>query len=206
MRPLEIRDGPADTAVIAEYEATRREAVGRGLAAGAGVLAAASVPFLLDTVSAFAGSSGDADVLERALGLEQAAVFAYRTVAAGGKLGPTTRVARLFAEQEQEHADALTRAVEAHGGTPPAKPARIRDVPGLEVAAEGTATDILTFAVELETMATKAYYEAQGRLRAPRLVLLSATIMAADAQHLVVLRQALKRNPSPHAFVTGSAS
>lgn len=203
---LRIRDGEADTDVVADYEATRRHAVGAGLAAGAGVLSAASIPFLLGVADAFADSGGDADVIERAVGLEQTAVFAYRTAARTRKLGRTTRVANLFAEQEQEHADALTRALAGLGGKPPAKPERARDVPGLEKAAAGSARELLTFAVELETMAVKAYYEAHAKLRDPRLISTSAAIMADEAQHLVVLRQALGHNPSPEAFVTGGAA
>lgn len=203
---LHIRDGEVDTDAVTDYEATRRRVVGGGLAAGAGVLSAASVPFLLGVGDAFADSAGDADVIERAVGLEQDAVFAYRAAAHTGKLGSVTRVASLFAEQEQEHADALTRALAGLGGKPPAKPESAGDVPGLERAAAGSARELLTFAVELETMAVKAYYEAHGKLRNPRLISTSAAIMANEAQHLVVLRQALGRNPSPDAFVTGGAA
>lgn len=203
---LRIRDGEVDTDVIADYEATRRQVVGRGLVAGAGVLSATGIPLLLGVGDAFAGSGGDAHILERAVALEQTAVVAYRAAARSGKLGSATRVARLFAAQEQEHADALERALAGLGGKAPPKPESARDVPGLEKAAAGNARELLTFAVELETMAVKAYYEAQAKLRDPKLISTSAAIMADEAQHLVVLRQALGHNPSPDAFVTGGAA
>lgn len=199
------RNGEPDADATAEHETTRRQAVGRGIAAGAGALTAATMPALVGVANAFADADGDADVIERAVGLEQSAAFAYTAAANSGKLGAATRVARHFAVQEQEHADALTRALEGLGRSAPAKPTRPRDVAGLGAAIAGGAHDILTFAVEVETMSLKAYYEAHGKLRDASLIATSATIMADEAQHLVVLRQALGRNPSPDAFVTGAA-
>jgi hypothetical protein len=52
-------------------------------------------------------------------------------------------------------------------------------------------------------MALAAYYEAHAKLKDPGLLSAAASIMANEAQHLVVLRQALKKNPSPSALVTG---
>jgi rubrerythrin len=201
-----IRDGDVDTAIIAEYEQSRRELVRRGLVAGGAVVAATAVPFLLHARNAMAQADGDAAILEAAIELEQTAVFAYTAAAKGGKLGKATNVATLFARQEQEHADALTQALEGLGGKAPAKPTRPGDVDGLAKAAGGNATDILNFAVELETMAVGAYYEAHSMLKSPKLLSTGASILANEAQHLVVLRQALRKNPSPDAFVTGGSS
>jgi rubrerythrin len=201
---LHITDGDVDTSVIAEYERSRRELVQRGIAAGGAVVAASAIPFFLRVRNTFAMSTGDAAVLEAAVGLEQQAVFAYTAAAASGKLGKSEPVARLFAEQEQEHADGLTRALRNLGGSPPPKPEAPGDVPGLADAARGNAADITNFAVELETMAVAAYYDAHGKLKAPELLATGASIMANEAQHLVVLRQALGKNPSPDAFVTGA--
>jgi hypothetical protein len=52
-------------------------------------------------------------------------------------------------------------------------------------------------------MAVAAYYEAHRKLRDTKVLQTAAQIMAAEGQHLVVLRQALRRNPAPHAFETG---
>jgi rubrerythrin len=201
-----ISDGPVDTAVVADYERTRRELMRRGLVAGGAVIAASSVPLFLRVTKAFAQADGDAAILEAAVGLEQTAVFAYTAAAGSGKLDPaTTKVAKLFAAQEQEHADGLTAALEALGGSAPPKPTGPEDVEGLaEAAAKGQAA-IARFAVELETTAVAAYYDAHGKLKDPKLLSTGASIMANEAQHLVVLRQALGANPSPDAFVTGES-
>jgi len=201
--PIHIADGDVDTTVIADYERSRRDLVQRGIAVGGVVVAASAIPFFLRIRNAFAQAEGDASVLEAAVGLEQQAVFAYTAAADSGKLGTSEPIARLFAEQEQEHADGLARALRERGGSPPPKPTSPMDVPGLAEAAGGNAVDITNFAIELETMAVAAYYDAHGKLRAPELLATGASIMANEAQHLVVLRQALGKNPSPDAFVTG---
>lgn len=198
-----IRDGDVDTAVIAEYEQSRRDLMRKGLVVGGAVIAATSIPFFLKARNAMAQADDDAAILEAAVGLEQMAVFAYTAAAKSGKLGKASAVATLFAKQEQEHADGLIQALESLGGKAPAKPTKVEDVDGLAEAAGGDATDILEFAVDLETSAVGAYYDAHGKLKAPELLSTGASIMANEAQHLVVLRQALKQNPSPDAFVTG---
>ncbi len=200
---LIIDNADVDTAVIVEYEDSRRELMKRGLIAGGAVLAASSIPFLLNARNAMAQADGDAAILEAAIGLEQQAVFAYTAAAASGKLGPAGAVAKLFAEQEQEHADALIAAQKKLGGKVPPKPTMAEDVEGLAEAAGGDAKSILEFAIELETAAVGAYYDAHGKLKSPELLSAGASIMANEGQHLVVLRQALKQNPVPDAFETG---
>ncbi len=196
-------DANVDTSLIVDYEQNRRELMRKGVIFGGAVVAASAVPFFMKTLNAFAQADGDAEILQAAIGLEQSAVFAYTAAAGTGKLGKSTPVAKLFAKQEQEHADGLISALEGLGGKAPAKPTKPEDVPGLAEAAGGDAKDITEFAVELETMAVAAYYDAHGKLQAPELLSTGASIMANEAQHLVVLRQALGQDPSPNAFVTG---
>jgi rubrerythrin len=207
---LIITDGDCDTALIAEYEATRRDAVRRGLVAGGAIVAASTIPLLLRVRNAFAQASSDQQILEGAVGLEQTAVFAYDTAAASGALQkPVADVAKLFRDQEQEHADGLTAALEDLGGTPPEPPT---DPAAVEVG--GTAlsdlrnqTDILRFAVELENSAVMAYIDAHRKLKSPDLLKTGAQIMSNEGQHLVVLRQALGASPAqsvPAAFEAGT--
>lgn len=199
-----IRDGNVDTALVAEYEATRRDALRRGIAIGGTILAATSIPMLLKVRTAFAQSESEAAILEAAIGLEQMAVVAYDTAAATGLLDdPTTKIAQLFRDQEQEHADALSTALESLGGTAP-EPPSATDIEGLGDVEDQAG--VAMFAIELETMAVAAYYDAHGKLQDPKLLQTGASIMANEAQHLVVLRQALGEDPSPHAFVTGEAA
>lgn len=151
-----------------------------------------------------AQAGGDAALLGAAIAMEQEAAFAYAALADGGRLGPLGDVARQFAEQEQEHADALSRALRNRGGSPPSKPSAAGDVPGLARALRGARGQALEFAVELENRALAAYYRAHARLEAPELLSTVASIMGSEAQHLVVLRQALGTTPVTEAFVTGS--
>ena len=201
---LIVRDGHADTAAVAEFERSRRDLVRRGIALAGTVVAAGAIPQLLRVRNAFAQADSDAAVLEAAVTLEQQAVLAYTAAADSGKLGRSEAIVRLLARQEQEHADGLAKSLGELGASAPAKPAAPKDVPGLAEATRGDSRDILRFAVELETMAVAAYYDAHGKLTAPELLSTSGSIMANEAQHLVVLRQALGRNPSPRAFVTGA--
>lgn len=203
---LVVHDADVDTATIAEYEATRRDAVRRGLAFGGAALAASSIPLLLGVRNAFAKADGDAAILEKAVGLEQTAVFTYTAAVATGKLGgPATAVAKLFAKQEQEHLDGLSAALKDLGGALPVPPKAVADIAGLTAAAR-SAKGILSFAIELETMALAAYYDAHKKLSDAKLLQTGAQIMANEGQHLVVLRTALGRNPVPNAFETGVAT
>jgi rubrerythrin len=201
---LVIRDGDVDIAVIAEYEATRRDAMRRGIAAGGALLAATSIPLLLGVRNAFAQEEDDdAAILEAAIRLEQTAVVAYDTAAGSGLLdAATTRVAELFRDQEQEHADALTTALDQLGGSAPRPPApdAIEGLGDLRSQAE-----VANFAIELETMAVAAYYDAHQKLQTAELLQTGASIMANEGQHLVVLRQAVGKDPVPNAFETGEA-
>ena len=63
--------------------------------------------------------------------------------------------------------------------------------------------DVANFAIELELAAVAAYYDAHAKLVDAKLLQTGAAIMANEAQHLVVLRQAAKQDPVPHAFETG---
>lgn len=184
---------------MSETIVTRRQVVRHGMA----VVSVSAAPLLLRARSALAQTRGDAEVLEAAIGMEQAAEFAYTAIADSGKLGRLDPVARLFAQQEQEHAGALTRALRDRGGSPPAKPTSAEDVPGLVEATGGSPREVMAFAGELETAAVAAYYNALAKLEAPELLSMAASIMANEAQHLAVLRESLGRVAVPDAFVTG---
>ncbi len=198
---LRITDGDANTADVALYESTRRDALRRGLIAGGGVLCASAVPTLLRVGRAFAAADGDEAVLSRAVGLEQTAVVAYGAALGAGTLGPDLQATvRRIRGQERQHAAALTAALRKLGGSPP-RPPRPGEIRGLR--ALRTQNEIAAFAIELENMVVAAYYQGQQKLREPALLRTTAQIMASEGQHLVVLRQALGRDPVPQAFETG---
>jgi rubrerythrin len=195
-------EGAAPEAFAADGR-TRREALGRGLVLGGALVGAASAPALLGARTALAAADDDARILAAAIRLEQSAVVVYATAATSGLLGPRLEaVARRFRDQEQEHADALTAALRQIGGRPPLPP-RPAQIAGLR--ALRTREQVLSFAVDLELEAVAAYYEAHQKLADPALLRTGAQIMANEGQHLVVLRQALGRQPLPDAFETGQA-
>lgn len=201
---LIIEDGDADTAAIAAYEVTRRDAVRRGLTAAGAVLGAGLVPALLSARQAFAaGGQDDAGILASAIRLENTAVAAYAAAVQSGALTPQLRrTAALFGRQEAEHAAALTAALKNMGGTPPAGTDAKLLAP---LKSARSQKQVVQFAIDLETMVVAAYHDAAKRLRQAHLLQTSAQIMSNEGQHLVVLRQALGKNPVPHAFETGKA-
>jgi rubrerythrin len=201
---LIIEDGDADTAAIAAYEATRRDAVRRGLAAGGAVIGAALVPVLLSVRDVFAAApQNDAGILSSAIRLENTAVAAYAAAVNSGVLTPPfRRTAALFGRQEAEHAAALTAALKSLGGTPPTGTDAKLLAP---LKGARSQKQIAQFAIELETMAVAAYHDASKKLQQARLLQTSAQIMSNEGQHLVVLRQALGKDPVPNAFENGKA-
>jgi rubrerythrin len=201
-----IADGHAGTAQIAGYERDRRELMRRGLGLGGAVVTASAIPLLLAVRNAFAESGTDEKILQQAITLERVAVIAYDTVIGGGMLnGRVERLVRLLRAHEQQHADALATALTDLGGTAPPEPSGLKDV---DAVVEGlgnvsTQADVLRFAIELETAAVAAYYDAQAKLVEARLLQTGASIMASEGQHLVLLRQAASRPPVPNALETG---
>jgi rubrerythrin len=212
-------DADVPTADIAEYETSRRDLVRRGIATGGATLFASSVPLLLAARNAFAKASGDAAILTSAITLEQIAVFSYDAAIKSGALqAPVKKVATLFRDQEQAHADGLAVALKALGGTRPAKPTAVPAVDkalagvGIKkgLAALKTQADIATFAIELESVAIGAYYDAHKKLKDPQLLMTGAQIMANEGQHITVLRGLVAagdiKKQIPNAFENGKAS
>ncbi len=201
-----IADGDADTAQLVAFERDRRELLRRGFALGGAAIAASSIPLLLSVRNAFAESTGDAAILEKTIDLEQISVIAYDTAIASGLLSPgVLRIARRFREHERQHAATMTTALTDLGGAPPARPEGIADVDEV-VKGLGDVTsqaDVANFAIELETASVAAYHDAQSKLIETRLLQTSASIMANEGQHLVVLRTIVGAKPVPNAFETG---
>ncbi|HEV2057894.1 MAG TPA: ferritin-like domain-containing protein [Solirubrobacteraceae bacterium] len=203
-----ITDGAASTAEVAAFERDRRELLRHGFGFGGTALMASSIPLLWSVRSAFAeaGGDGDAPVLAKAINLERVTVVAYDSLIAGELLSPSVRgVLRRFRAHEQQHAETLTTSLTSLGGTPPAPPAGPADV---DRVVEGlrdvrSQSDVLSFLIELETAAVAAYFDAQAKLSEPKLLQTSASIMANEGQHLVVLRRRAGRDPLPNAFETG---
>lgn len=172
--------------------------------------AAALLTSLLLLVASGCGDSGhgaetdpekgsDAAILNEALARELTLLDAYTQ---GNPLlrGSRRALGRRLRAQQQEYANALTKAIRGLGGDTEAEaeeldPSRLRD-----------ADAYLDLVYELESAALAFYVEGAPRLytAAPRT--LDASLAAGHAQHLVVLRGALGADPAasvPEAFDGG---
>jgi len=178
---------------MSAIDRSRRELA---LTAGAAV-AAAALPFVARSEDAFAQATDDVSTLQALLGLELAAVTAYQR--SQSQLGG---VARLFRNQDRQHAAALTAALRQMG----AKPTATVDASVLSgLSAAGSRRSRAQFAIGLEDAAVRAYQAAHRNLRDASLMQLATTILGNQAQHLVVLRQIAGRAPVPGAFERGSS-
>lgn len=155
-----------------------------------------------------AGDGGDAksekeadvELLNGVLSRQLGAVDAYeRTIP--GLRGTAAAAAKELRAQEQEHADAIVKALRALGGEAGAEPEEV-DLPKLR-----TRTDRLGFLFELEGATIDYELNIVTRLNQawPRGLL--GSIVANQAQHRVLLRQLLGQPGTeaiPEAFEDGS--
>jgi rubrerythrin len=183
----------------------------RGGAARRALLTAASCALAAAALAACGGSGGtttavpdkaaDAETLNNVLARELAAVRAYeRTLPL--LHGPALASVRRFRAQEQEHVDAVVKALRGLGEV--AAPERE------EIESEGVKTpaDALGFLYEVESVSVANDLRAISHLTAPWPRSLLGSIAANQAQHLVALRRALGASAAesiPEAFEDGTA-
>lgn len=142
------------------------------------------------------GTASDLGTLRGALAIELTAIEAYGR---GVPLlrGPRRRACDLFLAQEQEHADALTKAITRLGGS-----AAVAMIP-LDYSVL-TAPRFLVLARRIANAAIGVYLEALPRLSSGELRATTATILADEAEHLSVLLGFLGRPQAPAALVAGN--
>lgn len=107
-------------------------------------------------------------------------------------------VGRRLRAQQGEYVDALTKSIRGVGGE--------TDAEASELDATGDRAAVLDLAYELESAALAAYVDVAPRLNTSAPRTLAASLAAAHAQHLVVLRQGLGASLSdsiPEAFDGG---
>ncbi len=180
-------------------EATRRQALARGLIAGGAIVAAPAAA--LAVAGRAEAKAGEAELLERAIRLEQEAGVAYESLAGGDLLDEeVAKAAELFADQQREHVGALSAALEDLDGKVPPTP-RPAQIGGLDEA--GSQADGLELAIDLENALIRAYGEIVASPASPAILKTVVEIAGNAAQHLVVLRQQLGDPPLPEAFETG---
>lgn len=155
-----------------------------------------------EVTTAVPDKEGDAEVLNRILTRQLAAIGAYdRSIPA--LRGMNLEMAREFRAQEQEHADAVVKALRGIGGEAEPKDEEI-EASGLKQPA-----DYLEFLYEVESATIDDELNAIANLTAPWIRPLLATMVANQAQHLVLLRRALGAKPLetvPEPFEDGAVA
>jgi hypothetical protein len=157
------------------------------------VVAAAGAAVLARPAVARAQAAIEADVLTRALRLELTTMFAYDTIGIAGVLdGAAARRLRRLRGHEAEHAAALARALADLGSPQPPPPRDVTqvEVPEIRAGLDGLSgrDDALALLVSIERLSVAAQRAALARLRDVRHIQLAATILAAEAAHLVAWR------------------
>jgi len=141
----------------------------------------------------------DAEILNEALARELTTLDAY-TRGRAVLRAPRRAAGRQLRAQEQEYADALTKAIRGLGGETEAEP----EDPDLTRTRDQAA--LLGRVYELESAALAFYIDAAPRLYTAASRTLDASLATGHAQHLVVLRQELGASRSasvPEAFDGG---
>ncbi len=140
------------------------------------------------TTTAAPDKAADAEVLNQILGRQTAAVAAYDH-SLHGLGGQALELARLFRAQEQEHADAILKALRGLG----AKAEPVSE----EISASGleSEAEYLNFLYELESATIEAELSGVVKLTSASPRSLLATTAANQAQHLVLLRRLLGAKP-----------
>ena len=153
------------------------------------------------TTTAVPDKEADVEILNEVLSRQLGAVAAYEHVLRGlGRFDLAS--ARLFRAQEQEHVDAIVKALRGLGGKAEAQPEEI-DVSRLK-----SRTDYVELLYEMESATIDAELSAISKLSAPWPRSLLASTVANQAQHLVLLRRELGAKPLetvPVPFENGTA-
>ncbi|MCW2494790.1 ferritin-like domain-containing protein [Jatrophihabitans sp.] len=180
-----------DAAKEARYESRKDLKVG-GVLLGAGVLGAAAFAFA-GSASA-AASSKDIMALQTAAGLENLAVFTYKTALTLPFIGGSSAlpVVKAFVTktmaQHTEHGAAFNAAVTKLGGKaqtgtdPKYTPVVKKAAPGLKGPA-----DVVSLAITLEDIAAETYTADVGLVSTKELRQLFASVAGVEAQHRAIL-------------------
>ncbi|HWD66223.1 MAG TPA: ferritin-like domain-containing protein [Solirubrobacteraceae bacterium] len=144
------------------------------LAAGAAYGASAVAPFVSSALAA--GGASDIDILNFALTLEYLESDFYQVKGkAVGLSGEAKTLARLFGDEEAEHASALTAAIKSAGGKPVKKPMFTFPVTNQ--------ASFLKLAYVLENTGVGAYNGAGPSLSDKKLLAAAGSIVQIEARH-----------------------
>lgn len=171
------------------------------------LVAAVAAPLVARAAPAAAAVGGDAAVLTHVARVELVLQAAYRYASRTGS-GRVEALAGAFAGHEADHLGALATGLEALGAPRPVAPRNLGELDGavatLGVTPAPSRTHgpraLLRLLLALEQASLLALNRAHGELADQHLLQTATTIMGCQAQHAVVLRQALHREPLPGAL------
>jgi hypothetical protein len=145
-------------------------------------------PYVTNALAATGG--GDIDILNFALTLEYLETSFYKHKAkAVGLSGDARTLAASFADQEQQHVDALTKAIQAAGGTPVKKPTFVFPVTDQ--------ASFLKLAYVLENTGVGAYNGAGPSLSNPQFLAAAGSIVQIEARHAAAIGLLIGRPVTP---------
>jgi rubrerythrin len=148
------------------------------MTAGAVYGATAVGPYVSQALAASGG--GDVDILNFALTLEylETDFYAHKAKTVGLS-GEAKSLAALIAGHEQQHVDALTKAISAAGGKPVKKPAFVFPVTDQ--------ASFLKLAYVLENTGVGAYNGAGPALKNPAYLAAAGSIVQVEARHAAAI-------------------
>jgi Ferritin-like domain len=168
-----------ELAAIEVHGMSRASFILRGaMTAGAVYGASAVGPYVSDALGASAG--GDVDILKFALTLEYLETDFYKHKAKTVRLsGEAKSLAAVIASHEQEHVDALVKAIKAAGGTPAKQPKFVFPVTDQ--------ASFLKLAYVLENTGVGAYNGAGPSLKNPAYLAAAGSIVQVEARHAAAI-------------------
>jgi len=139
----------------------------------------------------------DIKILNTAIAAEHEAVAAYQLGAESGLLSKgVLDIAVQFQGHHKEHVELLAKTVQTLGGNA----VDSKKEYAFPVEKLKKESDVLTFAASLERGAVSAYAGAIPLFENSDLAKAAASILADEAKHWAILRQALGLDPVPAAF------
>ncbi|GAC1435065.1 MAG: hypothetical protein NVSMB51_03630 [Solirubrobacteraceae bacterium] len=180
-----------ELAAVEVHGITRESFIVRGaLAAGAAYGVAAVGPFLGSALAQSGG--GDVAILNYALTLEYLETDFYTVQGKKAKLsGAAKTLVKLIGEHEVEHVSALTKAIQAAGGTPVAKPTFVFP------ASTKTEKGFLALASVLETTGVSAYNAQGPKLQNKAYLAAAGSIVQIEARHSAAINNMIGKSPTP---------
>ncbi len=168
-----------ELAAVEVHGMSRASFILRGaITAGAVYGATAVGPYVGNALAA--SGSGDLDILNFALTLEylETDFYAHKAKTVGLS-GEAKSLAALIAGHEQQHVDALVKAIKGAGGTPVKKPTFAFPV--------SDQTSFLKLAYVLENTGVGAYNGAGPSLKTPAYLAAAGSIVQVEARHAAAI-------------------